>query len=150
MSRGDPEIADHVSAINGVSSRGPNRGYDWPISGAISSPTSGRLKYTKKNDASLSAIRGQKEGPPDWRRAGRDFPRVARKSRTAHWGLEGPSFWALIAAKDSLFLDPFPGRYRADYNVPKMRNPYPRLGAGRRAPLIGGGMAAISPGSSGN
>ena len=36
---------------------------------------------------------------------GRDIPRAARKSRAAHWQLTGPSFGALIAAKDASILD---------------------------------------------
>ena len=51
----------------------------------------------------MAEIGVRKEGLPDWRRIGRDFPRIARKSRTNHWELMGPSSCALIAAKDILF-----------------------------------------------
>ena len=65
--------------------------------------------------ASLTAIGAQKEGRPDWRWVGQYSPTIARKSRTNHWGLTGPSFWALIAAKDIIFSDAFPA---AGFSIP--------------------------------
>ena len=59
---------------------------------------------TPGNALCLAAIRVRKEGRPDWRWGGRDFRRIARKSRTSRWQLKGSSFWALIAAKDSSIL----------------------------------------------
>ena len=56
-----------------------------------------------KNEAFLAAIRGRKEGRPDWWRIGLNLPRIPRKSRTNHWEFTGPSFWALIAARDGIF-----------------------------------------------
>ena len=46
----------------------------------------------QKSAASLAAIMGQKEGCPD-------LPEIADQSL----GINGPSFWTLIAAKDGLF-----------------------------------------------
>ena len=69
-------------------------------------------KNAQRNEESLAAIRGRKEGPPDWWWVGRDFPKIPRCSRPDNWELTGPSFWALLAAKDSLFSEPLPARYR--------------------------------------
>ena len=54
-------------------------------------------------EESSAAIRGWNEGRPDWRRAGRDFPRIARESRPNNCELTGSSICDLIAAKTSLF-----------------------------------------------
>ena len=54
-----------------------------------------------ENEAYLAAIMAQKEGRPDWRWVGRDFPRVFRISRANHWGLTEPDYWALSAAKNA-------------------------------------------------
>ena len=51
-------------------------------------------------------------GWSDWRWAGRDFARIARKSRTNHWELEGPSFWTIIAPNAIPLSGRFPARYR--------------------------------------
>ena len=64
--------------------------------------------------AFLSEIRSQEEGLYDWGWISRDFPMIARKSRTNHWKLTGSSFWTLIAANDSLFAGRFSARYRGD------------------------------------
>ena len=61
----------------------------------------------------LAEIMAQKEGRPDWRRVGRDFPMNFRESRNNRW-VGVPSFGALIAAKDDIFSDPPPARYRGD------------------------------------
>ena len=55
------------------------------------------------NEAALAAIRGQEEGRTDWRRAGRDFSRIFRKSWANRWELTVPDYWALIAAKNASF-----------------------------------------------
>ena len=60
-----------------------------------------------ENEASLAAIRAQKEGLPDGRRAGRDFPRIFRKSWTNHWGLTVSYFWSLIKANHASFSGQF-------------------------------------------
>ena len=57
-------------------------------------------------EASLAAIRARQEGRPDRRRIGRDFPTIARTSRTNRWELTGPALWALVAARDGLFSAP--------------------------------------------
>ena len=103
-----------------------------------------------KIEASLAAISAQKEGRPGWRRAGRDFARIFRKSRTNHWELTAPSFWGIIEAKDGLFPGSFPGRYRGGRNVPKIEASLASIRVGKRVARIGGGLATISPGLSGN
>ena len=70
-----------------------------------SHPDIGAPKRTEI-DALLAEIRAKKEGRSDRWRIGRDFTRGPRKSRPNRWELTDPYFWALIAAKDSLFLDP--------------------------------------------
>ena len=103
-----------------------------------------------ENEPSLAAIRVQKEGRPDWRRIGRDFPMLSRKSMTNLWELTGPDFWDLIADKDTSFSVHF---MRSDIGVemaPRMRHAKPRLVPRKRAAQIGGGLVAIPPGSQGN
>ena len=86
---------------------------------------------------SLVAIMVRKESPPpDWWRVGRDFPWVARKSRTNRWELTVPSSWPLVASKDAPNMDHFS---RPDSGVemgPKIGYSLPRLGSRKRAPLI--------------
>ena len=60
-----------------------------------------------KIEAFLAAIRVQKGGALAWRRIGRDFPAIVRKSRTNRWELTVSSRMALIAAKNRLFPYPF-------------------------------------------
>ena len=64
----------------------------------------------------------KKEGIPAWRRIGHEFSRIALKSRANHWELTVPSYWALIAARGSLF----PGHFLPDIgvagNVRKLRH----------------------------
>ena len=50
-----------------------------------------------ENEAFLAAIMAQKEGRPDWRRAGRDFPTISRKSMKNLWELTAPYFFSLVA-----------------------------------------------------
>ena len=64
-------------------------------------PITDRLKCAME-EASLFALRAQKEGLPDWWRIGRDFRMSFRRSMTARWELTAPSFWTLIADGDSL------------------------------------------------
>ena len=69
---------------------------------------------------------------------------------TDRCGLTVPDFRTLIADKDASFFDHF---RRSDIGVemaPKMRHPLPRLGTIKRVAQIGGGLVAISTGSSGN
>ena len=89
---------------------------DGLFSGPFRIPISGWLKCDK-SEAFLFSILPQKEGLPDWRWVGRNFPMVPQKSRTNHWGLTGPSLWALIAAKNGLFSGPF----QPDIGVAEMR-----------------------------
>ena len=65
-----------------------------------------------KNAASLAAIRGQKEGLPDWWRIGHDFPTIVRGYRADRWELTAPSSWAVISDKDIPYSESFPARYR--------------------------------------
>ena len=76
------------------------------------SAISGRLKCAT-NEAPISAIRGQKDGRPDWWWIGHDPPMISHSARTDHWELTKPPPWALIAAKDSPFSVQFPARYRS-------------------------------------
>ena len=72
--------------------------------GAISIPTSGRLKCAKK-EASLSAIRVQKEVSRIGGGLVAIFPgSPGNRGPINHWELTDPSFWTLIAAKDGLFF----------------------------------------------
>ena len=45
---------------------------------------------------------------------------IARKLRTDRWELQASSFWALISAKNNLFSDPFPDRYRGRLECAKI------------------------------
>ena len=62
----------------------------------------------QNRDSSLVAIMAQKDGRPDWRRIGHDFPMIVRKARNIHWELTDPSFWNIIADMDGLLSDPYP------------------------------------------
>ena len=58
------------------------------MSGPISIPMAGRLKCDKIEE-SLAAIRDRKGGRPAWRRAGRDFPTIARERTAQSLGFNG-------------------------------------------------------------
>ena len=89
-----PSFWDLIAAKSGL--------FPGPLPSAIS-----RRVKCDKNEAFLFALRFQKEGRPDWRWVGRNFHRIARKSRTITWALTGPYFWTLISAKDGPFFGPF-------------------------------------------
>ena len=59
------------------------------------------------NEASLAEIGDQKEGRPDGRGIGRDFPTIVRKSWTNQWELPVPDARSLIAAKNASFFGDF-------------------------------------------
>ena len=79
---------------------------DGLLSGPFPVPIS-RMAKCDINEAFLFAIMTQIEGRPDCWRVGRNSPSISRKSRTGRWGLAGPSFWDLIAAKGGLFQGSF-------------------------------------------
>ena len=69
-----------------------NRESGLPIIGAFSTPISNRLKCDK-NEEFRFAIRGRKEGRPDWRTVAHYFLEIRRKSRTNQpLGMAGPLF----------------------------------------------------------
>ena len=96
-----PEISGQSLGINGVLllSLIASRGSLFPDP----SPVRYRGAETRQTEEFLVAIRSREVGRPEWRRAGRDFPSVARESRTNYWRLTASSFWGLVEAKDSLF-----------------------------------------------
>ena len=65
-------------------------------------------------------------------------------------GINGPSFWNLIAAKDGLFWVISQPDIWVAKKCDKMGPSYSRLGPRKRASWIGGGLVAISPGSAVN
>ena len=71
----------------------------------------------RQDEATLSEIRAQIEGRQAWWRIGRDFPMIARESRTNHWGLTGPSFCTIIEANDG----PFSDQFQPDIGATKIR-----------------------------
>ena len=89
----------------------PNREYGYPVIRGFYSPIADWVKCGE-NEAPLVAIKGRKEGRPCWRWVVRDFLKIFRNSRADQWKLPAPSFWSLIAAKNSLFPVSFPPRYR--------------------------------------
>ena len=93
-----------------------------------------------ENEASPTSIRGQKDGFPDWRRIGRDILRVVREAQANRWELTVRASCALIAARDQ------PGIAESAI-APENDAP---LAAQMEAPLIGGGLAEISPRLAGN
>ena len=60
-----------------------------------------------ENEAFSAAIRGRKEGLPDWWWVGRDFPMISRKSWTNHWELTVPDYRPLIEAENASFSGHF-------------------------------------------
>ena len=99
----------------------------------------------QENEESLSAIRGQKEGRPDWRWVGRDFPMIFRKSRTDRWELTVADYWAIIAAKNASFTGHFGRSGIGVGKAPEVRHPHPRLGRRRSVSQMGFGAVAIPP-----
>ena len=75
---------------------------------------------------------------------------ISRKHRTDRWELTVPSVWPLIAAKDSLFLDQSPDRYRGDENGPKNETSLAAIRAQKEGARIGGELVTMAPGSSVN
>ena len=104
----------------------------------------------RRNRGILTATVSHVEGLADLMCVGLDFPMVLHKSRTNRWELTWPSVWTLIAAKDRVFPDPFSLRYRIDLNVGEIEASLASICAQKEAARIGGGMANISPWSSGN
>ena len=89
------------------------------------------VKIDPENEASLSAIRAQNEGRPEWRWNVHNSPMIFRESWANHWELTVPDFRTLIAAKSASFFGHF---RRPDTGVemaPKMRHTWPRLGPRR-------------------
>ena len=76
------------------------------------------IRLCAKIEASIAAIRAQIERRPDRWWVGRDCPTVVRKSRANCCGLTVPASCTIIAARDSLFPDPFPVGYRSSKNAP--------------------------------
>ena len=94
--------------INGAIFLTPNREKGYPIIGVFFCRITDRLKCAK-NEGSLFMLRAPKEGRPDWRRVGRGFHRIFRKSRASHQK-NGALFATLIAHKDIPLSESFPAR----------------------------------------
>ena len=113
-----------------------------PFFGDSRRPGSGR-KWLQ-NEASSSSIRDRKDGRLYCWRVGRDPPMIFRKMRTDRWGLMAPYVWTLIPARNASFFGDFRRCGIGVEMVPKMRHPYLRIGAIKRASQIGVGLVGIS------
>ena len=97
-----------------------------------------------KNEASSSSIRDRKDVCLYWWRVDRDSPMIFRKMRTDRWGLMAPYVWTLIPARNASFFGDFRRCGIGVEMAPKMRHPYLRIGAIKRASQIGVGLVGIS------
>ena len=116
-----------------------------PIPGVISRPLLGWLKCAR-HEASIAASRVVAEDPliDDGRPAISGLP--CRNRGQSNPPLPSTLFPALVADRNPLFTDPFPGRLGVPGNVPKLRRPLPRLGSEKRTPFIADERSVISRG----
>ena len=107
-------------------------------------PDIGAAKKSDKMRHYYSRI-GHRKGPPGLVVNCSPFPHDPPEIAGQSLGVNRPSFWPLIAAKDGLFPVPFPARRQGGENDIEMRDPYSRLSPKMRSFLVGGELVAISP-----